>query len=223
MTPRFARAVDPIFKYVLDLLDAIHRGEKPPAHEERLAIRGLLEHAEAILGRRREWDLARYAIVSWIDEMLVEVAWPGAEWWSNNVLEMELFNSRLCFEEFYLKAKEASTLPQRDALEVFYLCMMLGFRGLYREPEIAQSFIESHSLPPDMEAWARQVSLSIRVGQGRPELAPPKRDLGNAAPLTQRSFPVWCWVSAVIALLGTLFWFLASNPGVADYASVLGI
>jgi type VI secretion system protein ImpK len=212
MTPRFARAVDPIFKFVLDLLDAIHHGEQPSAQQQRLTLRGLLEHAEAILGTRREWDLARYAIVAWIDEMLVDSSWQGAEWWSNNVLEVELYNSRLCFEQFYVRAKEASTLPQRDALEVFYLCMMLGFRGLYRDPQIAQSFIEANSLPPDLETWARQVALSIRVGQGRPELAPPKRDLGGAPPLTRRGFPVWCWVAAVMVVISAVFWYMTYYP-----------
>src|SRR5208337_1105060 len=133
---------------------AIHRDEHPSPVEQRLAIRGLLDHAEAILGSRRGWELARYAIVSWIDEMLVDSTWSGAEWWSNNVLEVELFNSRLCFEEFYIRAKQAAMLAQRDALEVFYLCMMLGFRGLYRDPEVSQSFIEANNLPPDLETWA---------------------------------------------------------------------
>lgn len=215
MTPRFSLAVDPIFKYVLNLLDAIHRDEHPAALEQRLAIRGQLEHAEAILGKRREWELARYAIVSWIDEMLVDSHWHGSEWWSNNVLEVELFNTRLCFEQFYIRAKQASTLAQRDALEVFYLCMMLGFRGLYRDPQIAQSFIEANNLPPDLETWASQVALSIHVAQGRPELAPPKRDLLGAPPLTRRGFPVWCWVMAVIAVVATVFWYFAASPGIA--------
>ena len=214
MTPRFSRAVDPIFKYVLGLLDAIHQDQHPAAREQRLAIRGLFDHAEAILGRRREWELARYAIVSWIDEMLVDSTWNGAEWWSNNVLEVELFNSRLCFEEFYVRAKIAATLAQRDALEVFYLCMMLGFRGLYRDPEVAQSFIEANNLPPDLETWASQVAMSIHVARGRPELAPPKRDLAGAPPLVRRGFPVWCWVTAIVTVIATIYWYLSAYPAI---------
>ena len=166
MTPRFAHAVDPIFSYVLDLLDRIHRHEHPSPQEQRLVIRGLLEQAEAILGTGTDWELARYAIISWIDELLVDSPWEGADWWSNNVLEMEQFNTRACFEQFYVRAREASKLPQRDALEVFYVCMMLGFRGLYRDPQLQQSFIEANGLPLELEDWARQTGLSIRLGQG---------------------------------------------------------
>ncbi len=209
MTPRFARAVDPLFQHVLELLDRIHRGDQPDPREEKLLICGLLEQAQAWLGAGREWELASYAIVAWIDEVLVDADWPGAEWWSNNVLEVELFNTRLCYENFFVLAKQASGLPQRDALEVFFLCMMLGFRGLYRDPEVSESFIESHNLPPDVESWARQTAMSIRLGQGRPGLAKPTRELGGAEPLTTRAFPVWCWVLAVMMGMAGTVWLLA--------------
>ena len=214
MTPRFARAVDPIFKSVLDLLDQIHRNENPVPQEQHLAIRELLQHSEAMLGKGQDWELASYAIVSWVDEMLVDSSWKGAEWWSNNVLEVELFNSRFCYEQFYIRAKEASSLAQRDALEVFYICMMLGFRGLYRDPQMAQAFIESHGLPPDLETWARQTALSIRLGQDRPELARPGRELAGAGPLTTRAFPVWSWVLAMMGAIATVVWYFAFHRGI---------
>jgi type VI secretion system protein ImpK len=215
MTPRFAHAVDPVFSYVLDLLDRIHRHEHPSPQEQRLVIRGLLEQAEAILGTGADWELARYAIISWIDELLVDSPWEGAEWWSNNVLEMELFNTRACFEQFYVRAREASKLPQRDALEVFYVCMMLGFRGLYRDPQLQQSFLEAHGLPLDLEDWARQTGLSIRLGQGRPELASPEQDLIGATKLTTRAFPVWSWVAALMMAIAVSVWYLSISPGLA--------
>jgi len=213
MTPRFAFAVDPLFSYVLDLLDRIHRSENPSPQEQRLVIQGLLEQAEAILGTGQDWVLARYAIVSWIDELLVDAPWDGAEWWSNNVLEMELFNTRACFEQFYVRAKEASKLAQRDALEVFYICMMLGFRGLYCDPQSQEAFAEANDLPADLEDWARQTGLSIRLGQGRPELGPAERDLSGAPKLTSRAFPVWSWVVALMLVLAACVWFLSISPG----------
>lgn len=198
MTPQFAQAVDPVFLHVLDLLDGINHDEEPTAQEERLLIRGLLDQAEAILGSGIDWELAKYAIVAWIDEMLVDSPWSGREWWSNNVLEVELFNTRLCYERFYLRAQEASTLPRRDALEVYYVCVVLGFRGLYRDIETASQLIMSHGLPPDLDAWAKQTSMAIRLGQGRPHLAPPTRDLAGAPPLGTKSLVVWSGLALVI-------------------------
>lgn len=210
MTPRFARAVDPVFNEVLVLLDRIHRGEQLEPREQRLVIRGLLEQAQAFVGTGREWELARYAMISWIDEMLVDSPWTAAEWWSNNVLEMEFYNTRACYEQFFVLAKEASALPQRDALEAFYLCMMLGFRGLYHDPQLNQPLIESHGLPPDMEAWARQTAMSIQLGQGRPELARPTRELAAAGPMVTRAFPVWSWVLAAMAGITAIVWHFAA-------------
>ena len=87
MTPKLAQAVDPIFIHVLDLLEQIKGEMHPSPQEERLKVCALLDQAEAILGGGPEWELCKYAIVSWIDEMLVDTPWSGQEWWANNVLE----------------------------------------------------------------------------------------------------------------------------------------
>jgi type VI secretion system protein ImpK len=164
--------------------------------DERSRIRGLIDQGEAIVGSSEEWELIKYGLVSWIDEMLVETPWDGRDWWSNNVLEVELFNTRLCNEEFYAKAREASTHARRDALEVFYVCVVLGFRGLYRDPAMAAVLTQSLELPPDLETWARQAVMSIRLGQGRPALAAPAREIRGAPPQHTRRLMVWSWLAA---------------------------
>lgn len=198
MTPRLAQAVDPIFLHVLELIERINRGDKVSAQEERLRIRTLIDQAEALIGTGDDWELAKYALVSWIDEMMVDLQWDGREWWSNNVLEMELFNSRACSERFYLKGKEAAACTNRDALEVYYVCVVLGFRGVYHEPHMAAIFAETNGLPTDLETWTRQTSMSIRLGQGRPELEVAKRDIAGAPPLATRASAVWPWIYAVM-------------------------
>jgi type VI secretion system protein ImpK len=191
MTPKFAQAVDPVILNVLALLDRIHRDEQPIAQDERLRVRALIEQAEARVGAAEEWRLAKYALVSWIDEMLVEAPWEGRDWWSNNVLEVELFSTRQCYDQFYVRAKEASTLPQRDALEVYYICVVLGFRGLYRDPDFAQATIQALDLPPDVESWAKQASMAVRLGQGRPSIRGEIRELQGAPPLQARDLVLW--------------------------------
>ena len=171
MTPKFAEAVDPVFLQVLGLLDRIGRDQNPSPQEERLKIRGWLDQAQAILGQSQDWQFAKYALVAWIDEVLIEAPWEGRGWWNENALEVDLFNTRLCNEQFYVKAKEASALSRRDALEVFYGCVVLGFRGLYRDPMAAAVLAEPRGLPPDLETWARQTAMAIQLGQGRPPIA----------------------------------------------------
>jgi len=200
MNARFAQAVDPVFLYVLALLDRIGRDQPASPEDEQLKIRKLIDEAEATLGSAVEWDLAKYALVSWIDEMLVDSPWPGREWWSNNVLEIGLFNTRQCHELFFLKAREASTLTGRDALEVFYVCVILGFRGLYHDPASSADVARALNLPPELTEWTRQTALSIRLGQGRPALAEAGREVYGAPPLRPRMAVVWPWLAA--GLLG---------------------
>lgn len=209
MTPKLAQAVDPVYLHVLDLLERIDANQQPEPQEERLRIVALLDQAEAIAGAGREWELAKYALVSWIDEMLVDAPWNGRDWWSNNVLEVDLFRTRSCNEQFFIRAREASALPTRDALEVFYVCVILGFRGLYRDPDLAGMLVESHSLPADLETWAKQVSLSIRLGQGRPPLSGPSREIAGAPPLVAKSRVVWPWMLAAMLAVTTVvcYWF----------------
>src|SRR5215470_15563795 len=110
MTPRHALAVDPLLLHMLGLLDRLADGQSPNPLDERARIKALLDQGEAVVGSGQEWELSKYALVAWIDEMLVEADWESREWWSNNVLEMELFRTRLCSERFFQNAKEASTL-----------------------------------------------------------------------------------------------------------------
>lgn len=210
MSPEFAKAVDPVFLHVLNLLERIGRGENPNVQTERLRIRGWLDQAEGHLGQRPDWQLAKYALVSWIDEVLLEAPWDGHDWWNENVLEVELFNSRLANEQFYVHAKEASALAQRDALEVFYVCVVLGFRGLYRDPDVAASLTEAMELPPDLETWAKQTALAIRLGQGRPRIADTEEVGSGAPPLDGRTRLVWSSLAGVI-----LAAFLAASVYVA--------
>jgi len=204
MTPKFSQAVDPILLHILGLLDSINRDERPAPLEERLKILSLVDQAEAIVGAGQEWDLAKYSLISWIDEVLLETPWDGRDWWNNNVLEVELFNTRLCNEQFYVRAQEASTLPRRDALEVFYVCAVLGFRGLYRDPNMTAMLAPAHGLPDDLETWAKQASLAIRLGQGRPPLAPARRDIAGAPPLRTKPLVVWSWITAVLLTASTV-------------------
>jgi type VI secretion system protein ImpK len=209
MTPRFSKAVDPIFLHVLGLLERIGRGEQPSPKDERLWIHGLIDQAEGQLGQGPEWQLAKYALVSWIDDVLIEAPWEGRGWWKENALEVEIFNTRLRNEQFYVKAKEASSLPQKDALEVFYVGVVLGFRGLYRDPAVAAALAEPRQLPADLETWAKQTSMAIQLGQGRPPLSDASRPIEGAPPLDGPHMAVWsAFLGVILAMLIAIFAWL---------------
>jgi len=172
MTPQFANGIDPLFIHVLNMVDRVEAGGSCNVAEERLRILGLFNSAEGKLGQGESWELAKYALAAWIDELLIEIPWEGHEWWRENCLEVEFYNARMAYSQFFIKAKQATNLTNRDALEVFYVCAVLGFQGLYRDPNSGGSrlVIEQNNLPPDFATWTRHTANAIRIGTERPKL-----------------------------------------------------
>ena len=169
MTPQFAKAVDPIFEYILTLLDRIDQRQSPSPEQTQSFIRNvLLNRAEQQLGQSHEWQMAKYALVCWIDEMLVNARWDGQGWWMNNVLEFAMFQTSDRALRFYVNAKEAVGTATGDAMEVYYLAVILGFRGVYENPEQSAIDIAANDLPPTLEEWLRRTGEGIRLSATMP-------------------------------------------------------
>jgi type VI secretion system protein ImpK len=200
MTPEFAKAVDPVFLRVLRLQERIAAGENPSPPDEAAHIRGFLDQAESAIGQSPEWTLAKYALVAWVDEMLVDPVWEGGDWWKNNTLEQELFRSRQRYHEFYQRAKEAHTRGYFNSLEVYYVCVVLGFRGLYAGLDIEHQ-AEEMELPPTVERWAQQMAMAIR-GSPRPPIHSGGAVGPGAPPLTGQA--LFIGSSMLAAALGAL-------------------
>lgn len=211
MTPAFAKSIDPIFLFGVDLIERVAAGELVSPEQEQQIAKALFEQAEAELGVDREWMVAKYALVAWIDEMLVDTPWPGKDWWSNNVLEVHFFNTRLCNEQFFQYAKEASALNKKNAQEVFYDCVVLGFRGLYRDELMARQLAAINDLPESLDEWARQTAMSIRLGQGRPPLSQPSQEISGAPPLPCVRPAIVAWTIAFLLLVWNVIFFTFYN------------
>jgi len=207
MTPQFAKSVDPIFLFGVDLIHRCTSGAPVSPDQEHHRTRAIFEQAEDELGAEKEWELAKYALVSWIDEMLVDTPWSGQDWWGNNVLEVHYFNTRLCNEQFFLRAREASTLSKKNAQEVFYDCVVLGFRGLYREQHLAAQLAPANDLPPTLDEWAKRTAMSIRLGQGRPPLSKPSREISGAPPLSSNRPAFIVWIMAALLLIANIVFY----------------
>lgn len=209
MTPEFARAVDPVFLQVIGLLDRIASQESLNPEEEQVRIIARLDRAQAILGERADWVLAKYALVAWIDDVLIDAPWPERDWWTEHRLEFRQFRSALAYEQFYTKAQEASSLPKKDSLEVFYVCVMLGFRGLYRDQAMAGGRAQELGLPADLDTWASRTAMGIHLGQGRPPIVESGRTRVGAPPLKGRERMILSLVAGAVlftaVIIGLMF------------------
>lgn len=150
MNDRLAARVYPTILYVLDLVDRINGrkpGGPPDPREEFPRLKQYLGQLDS--GRAtREDELAKAALIYWIDEVLVNSTWSHANYWKDHTLEREFYDARDRAWEFYEKAKLARTLSPPDALETFYLCVALGFLGVYRDGESRAAADRAKAAPP---------------------------------------------------------------------------
>lgn len=94
---------------------------------------------DAVVGRGRAAGLpdadlaeARYALVAFVDEQVLKSNWPGRGEWMGHPLQLELYREYTAGENFFNRMR---ILMQQGgaslALEIYYLCLVLGFRGAY--------------------------------------------------------------------------------------------
>ena len=122
--------------------------------------------------------LAIYAIVMFLDESILNSPLPALAGWSRKPLQEELFGEHMGGEVFF---ENLRTLIGRqdseelaDVLEVYQLCLLLGFRGRYGAAGQSEA-----------QRWAGAAAEKIaRVRGALGELAP------GWAPPERESFPV---------------------------------
>jgi type VI secretion system protein ImpK len=81
-----------------------------------------------------EADIAesRYALVAFIDEQILKSSWPGRAEWMNQPLQLILYREYTAGENFFARMRALLNQGGRQvALQAYYLCLALGFRGAY--------------------------------------------------------------------------------------------
>ena len=80
-----------------------------------------------------ETQQAKFALIAFVDELIITSDWPGREDWIANPLQMESYGRFDAGEEFYKKMEEFQRQPERHkaVLELYFICLGLGFKGKY--------------------------------------------------------------------------------------------
>lgn len=132
---RAAHLCTDLFQIVLRMGDAEDLGA--PA-----ALRKLILHYLALFERNcraagmdaESIDDARYAVIALIDETVLSVPGASRDYWLTRPLQLELFGEALAGEQFYVRCQRllSTGAAAWEVLEVYYLCLSLGFEGKYR-------------------------------------------------------------------------------------------
>jgi type VI secretion system protein ImpK len=201
MNDRCTRLAYSVISHGLELWERLERGANLCLEGEQAALKDLLagdpDADEAGYDRRNttaKFLGIRYALVCWLDELFTtRSAW--SQEWNEHKLEVELYGSNDRAWRFWEQAKLAQARTTTDALEVYFLCVMLGFRGaLDKQPDQMATWI----------AAARQRLGQVeerdaaRAGESpRHICAPPLR---GSARLRQMALTAW----VAVLVLGPL-------------------
>lgn len=207
MRDELAALIDPIIQKVGWLHEAATSEDASLLAQTRAEVRERLlrlhqfELADGRSGSADYYGL-RYPLVCWIDELMTENPSVGRQW-NENKLEGELYGTNDRAWMFWRQAALAETLARSEDLEVFYLCVNMGFTGQYR------------TSPDELAAWLHRTRVRLGVV---PELElpfqhdlPPATDVpplhGNAV-LRRAGYAGWI---AAVALLPALSYLAVAS------------
>ena len=76
---------------------------------------------------------ARYAFCAAVDEIILRSPYQARETWQTRPLQLRLFGDQLAGEHFFHKLEDlrARGAAHLQVLEVFHMCLLMGFQGRY--------------------------------------------------------------------------------------------
>jgi type VI secretion system protein ImpK len=198
-----------LIAYVLFFLNSLDQSS-PTIGEIREKIKHLIaEQEKRAQSGEVKWESyleARFAVLSWVDELILTSSWPARNQWQH--LMSTYYQTLNAGEEFF---EHLERLPSeaRDIREVYYLCLKLGFLGTYALTDGSTQMAKiQHGLyqqlsgaPNDIrQSYARLFPEAYR----KPTAA--KRATGP------KIHPLWFGLAiAMVALFFVTYWLILKN------------
>lgn len=191
---RLADVLAPCFALIVHLRSHQEFGD-PVALRQR--IKDMLAQAEQeAVGLGIPLDDAQqgiFAAVAFLDETILSSSWSQREAWMARSLQLELYDRFDAGEIFFDRLEEILQHPTRhmEVIEVFYVCMTLGFKGRYQlhQQERLQGFIERCH-----EELCNAPGIDVDT------LAPDGRPHDQAAAEVRSKVPTWMLVAGAVVL-----------------------
>jgi type VI secretion system protein ImpK len=194
----------------------------------RANMRGLLKKAAQEAAERgytgEDTRVATFAVVALLDETVLSLGNPVFHDWQRAPLAVELYGMGVAGEIFFssldrlLARKNSSTLA--DLLEVYYLCLLLGFGGRYGRGGSA-----------DLRDYTKRVGERIRQIRGASLPLSPSWAPDAGATLVRRADP-WtrrlaigvgaCLLLALVLFAGFRLSLASGVSGLTTIASPVG-
>ncbi|MDM7923962.1 MAG: type IVB secretion system protein IcmH/DotU, partial [Pyrinomonadaceae bacterium] len=122
---------------IFDLILRLKSGIVTPSNDLRPKIAGMLEEFEKRAERYRFnhkiIQVAKFALAAFVDGTVLTNNFPLKHEWEKYPLQLEHFGEQLAGNKFFerLEAMLKQIEVTQDAVEIYYFCMLLGFKGRY--------------------------------------------------------------------------------------------
>jgi type VI secretion system protein ImpK len=191
---------------VFDLILRLKAGIVSPSNDLRPKVAGMLadfeRRAERYKFNHKIVQVSKFALAAFVDETVLTNNFPLRNEWEKNPLQLEYFGEQLAGNKFFdkLEAMIKQIEVTQDAVEIYYFCMLLGFKGRY-------AVYEQDRLMATMQETANAL---VKVGKIKPvELAPHWLANDQPKPPEKRGMPVWAKMGAIGGLgLAVVIYFV---------------
>ena len=179
---------------VFDLILRLKAGIVAPSNDLRPKIAAMLtdfeNRAERYRFSSKITQVSKFALAAFVDETVLSSNFNLKDEWEKNPLQLEYFGESLAGNKFFEKL--AAMIKQvdvtADAVEIYYVCMLLGFKGRY-------GVYEKERLLQIMQETANAL---VKAGKIRHvELSPHWLANDQPEPPKPRKMPTWAKITAL--------------------------
>lgn len=198
---RLPRLCEEAFLLILQLRAINEYGDTSLLRQRIFQLLDKLEQRGKQAGIARE-DLqsAKFALTAFMDETILTSQWSQKDAWVEKTLGFELFQRMDAGEEFFrsleeLRRRSASNV---ELLEVYYLCLALGFKGKYMIYEQEKRRLLIKDLANELR--------TIRGNSSAP-LSPRGKRREQIAEVVKKEVPAWI-VAVGAGAVGFIFYLI---------------
>ncbi|WP_306795612.1 DotU family type IV/VI secretion system protein [Burkholderia sp. GbtcB21] len=127
---RLSHSMMPLVAYAGQLAQSPRGDAAEVALRLDILIERARDHAACTGARQADVDDALFAVCAWIDEALLNSGWHDADRWTLRLLQKRYFDTSHAGVAFFERL-DAFEGARANVLEVYLLCLQLGFRGRY--------------------------------------------------------------------------------------------
>jgi type VI secretion system protein ImpK len=202
---------------IFDLILRLKAGIVAPSNDLRPKITAMFDdferRAERYRFNHKIVSVSKFGLAAFVDETVLTNNFPLRNEWEKNPLQLEYFGEQLAGNKFFekLEAMLRQIDVTADAVEIYYFCMLLGFKGRY-------AVYEQEKL---LEIMQNTANALVKAGKIKPvELSPNWVANDQPKPPEKRGMPVWAKIGALgglgLAVIVYVIMFLTSMKFVQD-------